>query len=209
MNPKLEQLRKRYANPSAPPDASGVYTLGARSITADHNEQHPTINDTNADTSSSVSQGPAPIAALAEQNRNDRQSAVEEPQPTDLARHVTAFFEPARRYRDRVSLSSEATRALSAELDVLAQSVEPLKGMQDRIIEILDSIRAQLADLAMSLEATRALRLQLSALVQTLDQTLDAGPVLEAQIHELLRVLGAVLQTKTANNKKEPSETIA
>ena len=130
MNPKLEQLRKRYANPSAPPDASGVNTLGARSITADHNEQHPTINDTNADTSSSVSQGPAPIAALAEQNRNDRQSAVEEPQPTNLARHVTAFFEPARRYRDRVSLSSEATRALSAELDVLAQSVEPLKGMQ-------------------------------------------------------------------------------
>jgi hypothetical protein len=31
MNPKLEQLRKRYVNPSPSPDASGVYTLGPRS----------------------------------------------------------------------------------------------------------------------------------------------------------------------------------
>jgi hypothetical protein len=202
MNPKLEQLRKRYVNPSPSPDASGVYTLGPRSIVTQPTEEQPTISDTNADMHSPVSQGPAPVAALAEQNRKDGQSAIVEPQPMDLARHVMAFFEPARRYRDRVSLSVEATRALSAELDVLAQSVEPVKGMQDRIIEILDSIRAQLADLAMSLEAAKALRLQLSALVQTL----DAGTVLEAQIHELSRALGAVLQTKTAKDKEEPSE---
>ena len=88
---------------------------------------------------------------------------------------------------------------------MLAQSVEPLKGLQDRIIEILDSIRAQLADLAMSLEAAKALRLQLSALIQTL----DTGTELEAQIHELSRVLGAVFQTKTAKDKKAPSERTA
>jgi hypothetical protein len=202
MNPKLEQLRKRYVNPGPSPDASGVYTLGPRSVAAESTEEEPTIIDTNVDMHSPVSQGPAPVAVLAEQNRKDGQPAIEEPQPTDLARHVAAFFEPARRYRDRVSLSFEATRALRAELDVLAQSVEPLKGLQDRIIEILDSIRAQLADLAMSLEAAKALRLQLSALVQTL----DAGTELEAQIHELSRVLGAVFQTKTAKDKKEPSE---
>jgi hypothetical protein len=205
MNPKLEQLRKRYVNPGPSPDASGVYTLGPRSMAAESTEKEPTIIDTTVDMHSlhsPVSQEPAAVATLAEQNRKDGQPSIEEPQPTDLARHVAAFFEPARRYRDRVSLSFEATRALRAELDVVAQSVEPLKGLQDRIIEILDSIRAQLADLAMSLEAAKALRLQLSALVQTL----DAGTELEAQIHELSRVLGAVFQTKTATDKKEPSE---
>jgi hypothetical protein len=202
MNPKLEQLRKRYVNPGPSPDASGVYTLGPRSVAAESTEEQPTIIDTNVDMHSPVSQEPAAVATLAEQNRKDGQPSIEEPQPTDLARRVAAFFEPARRYRDRVSLSFEATRALRAELDVLAQSVEPLKGLQGRIIEILDSIRAQLADLAMSLEAAKALRLQLSALVQTL----DAGTELEAQIHELSRVLGPVFQTKTAKDKKEPSE---
>ena len=101
-----------------------------------------------------------------------------------------------------MSLSFEATRVLRAELNVLAQSVEPLTGLQDWIIEMLDSIRAQLADLAMSLEAAKALRLQLSALIETL----DTGTELEAQIHEESRVLGAVFQTKTAKDKKEPSE---
>ena len=205
MNPKLEQLRKRYVNPSRSPDASGVYALGPRSMAAEPTEEQPTIIDTHVDMHSPVSQGAAPVAALAEQNLKDGQPALEEPQPTDLARDVAAFFEPGRRYRDRVSLSFEATRALRAELDLLAQSVEPLTGLQDRIIEMLDSIRAQLADLAMSLEAAKALRLQLSALIQTL----DTGTELEAQIHELSRVLGAVFQTKTAKDKKEPSERTA
>ena len=82
-----------------------------------------------------------------------------------------------------MALSFEAIRALRSELNVLAQSAEPLKGLQDRIIEIFDSIRAQLADLAMSVEATKALRPQLSELVQTL----AAGTELEARIHELSR----------------------
>ena len=202
MNPKLEQLRKRYANPSAPPDASGVYTLSPRSITADHTEEQPTTSDTNAHMRSTVSQGPAPVVGIAEQNKKDDQPAIEELQPTDLARDVEALFEPARRYRDHVALSFEAIRALRAEVHVLAQSAEPLKGLQDRIIEIFDSIRAELADLATSVEAAKALRLQLSVLVQTL----NAGTELEAQIHELSKVLGGVFPAKTAKDKKEASE---
>jgi hypothetical protein len=202
MNPKLEQLRKRYANPSAPPDASGAYTLGPRSITADHPEAQPAISDTNADTHSPVSQRPAPAAGIAEHNKKDGKPANEELPPTDLARDVAALFEPARRYRDRVALSFEAIRALRTELNVLVQCVEPLKGLQDRIIEIFDSIRAQLADLAMSVEAAKALRVQLSGLVQTL----DAGTELEVQIHELSRVLDGLSQAKTAKDQKETSE---
>jgi hypothetical protein len=202
MNPKLEQLRKRLANPSAPPDASGVYTLGPLSIAADHAEEQPAISDTNADMRSTVSQRPAPVAGIAEQNKKDGQQAIEELQPTDLTRDVAALFEPARRYRDRVAHSFEAIRALRAEIHLLEQSAAPLKGLQDRIIEILDSIRAQLADLAMSVEAAKALRVELSGLVQTL----EAGTELDAQIHELSRVLAGVSLAKTAKDKKEASE---
>ena len=185
MNPKLDQLRKRYANPSAQPDASGAYALGPRSITADHAEEQPTISDTNADTHSPFGQGPAPVAGIAEHNRKDGSPAIEERHPTDIVRDVEALFEPARNYRDHVALSFEAIRALRSELNVLAQSAESLKGLQDRIIEIFDSIRAQLGDLAMSVEATKALRPQLSVLVQTL----AAGTELEAQVHELSKML--------------------
>ena len=189
MNPKLEQLRKRYANPSASPDASGVYTLGPRSIMADHTEEQPTISDTNADPHSPLSQELASAVGIAEHNKKDGQPGIEE-------------LQPARLYRDRVALSFEAIRALGAEIRVLEQSAEPLKGLQDQIIEIVDSIRAQLADLAMSIEAAKALRLQLSAAIQTL----DAGTELEAQIHELSKVLGGVSRTKAAKDEKEASE---
>jgi hypothetical protein len=54
---------------------------------AEPTEEQPTIVDTHVDMHSSVSQGPAPVAALAEQNRTDGQPALEEPQPTDLARY--------------------------------------------------------------------------------------------------------------------------
>jgi hypothetical protein len=77
MNPKLEQLRKRYVNPGPSPDASGVYTLGPRSVAAESTEEEPTIIDTNVDMHSPVSQGPAPVAVLAEQNRKDGQPAIE------------------------------------------------------------------------------------------------------------------------------------
>jgi hypothetical protein len=203
MDQKLEQLRRRYANPSPPPYASGAYILGPRSIATEYTEEQPTISDSGVDMHNSVSQGPAPVAALAEQNSKDGQPASEEPRPTDLARGVAELFEPARRYRNRVALSFEAIRALRAELDVLVQSVEQLKGLQDQIIEILDYVRAELADLAMSTETAKALRLQLSALVQTL----DAGTELESQIQDLSRVLGAVFQAQTAKDKEPPEKT--
>jgi hypothetical protein len=202
MNPKLDQLRKRYANPSAQPDASGAYALGPRSITADHAEEQPTMSDTNADTHSAFGQRPAPAAGIAEHNRKDGSPAIEERHPTDIVRDVEALFEPARNYRDHVALSFEAIRALGSELNVLAQSAESLKGLQDRIIEIFESIRAQLADLATSVGAAKALRLQLSVLVQSL----AAETELEGQIHELSRVLGGVFPAKTVKEKKGASE---
>ena len=131
---------------------------------------------------------------------------VEQAKSADhLAQRVAALFEPASRYRDRVSLSFEATRAFRSKLDVLAQSLEPLKGLRDQVIEILNSIRRKLADLAMSLEAAKGLGQELSELLETL----DTGSELQAQIDELSKVLGAAFQTKGAKTEKEPSEKTA
>ncbi len=209
MNPRLEQLRKRYLNPPMP-GGSAVYTRGPRSIEPEPSEQEAAVSEVHAEAENPSSQESPPAEAIAEQNSDatageDSQPAVEETTVTDdLAASIAAMFEPARRYRDRVSLSFESIRSLQAELGALVQSLEPLKGLQDQIFEILNSIRAQLADLAMSLEAAKALRLQLSELVESL----ETGSEIQDQIHELSKALGA-FQTKSANEENDSSEKAA
>jgi len=66
------------SNPLRPASESSIFSILWRF------ERNPII-DTNVDKHGPVSQGPAPVAALAEQNRMDGQPAIEEPQPTDLA----------------------------------------------------------------------------------------------------------------------------
>jgi len=69
-------------------------------------------------------------------------------------------------------------------------AVEPLGMLRDQVVDFLNAIQAQLADMAKSLEAAKALRLQLSELVQAL----DAGSELQAQTYELSKALGVALQ---------------
>jgi hypothetical protein len=69
-------------------------------------------------------------------------------------------------------------------------AVEPLGMLRDQVVDFLNAIQAQLADMAKSLEAAKALRLQLTELVQAL----DAGSELQAQTYELSKALGVALQ---------------
>ena len=202
MNPKPDQLRKRYANPSAQPDASGAYALGPRSITADHAEEQPTIGDTNTDTHSPFGQGPAPIAGIAEHNRKDGSPAIEERHPTDIARDVEALFEPARNYRDHVALSFEAIRALRSELNVLAQSAESLKGLQDsdhRNLRFHQSAAWRPRDVSRGNESAAAATVGASSNTRCRDRT--RGPSSRA-----VENAGWSLPAKTAKDEKEASE---
>jgi hypothetical protein len=104
-----------------------------------------------------------------------------------VADGVGTLFEPARDYREYVSLSSEAVRALHVECGRLTQSFEPLRGLEGHTSEALNLIRNELADLAMSLEAAKGLRRQVSELAGMLDPSQE----LETQFQELSRALSA------------------
>jgi hypothetical protein len=67
--------------------------------------------------------------------------------------------------------------------------------MQRQVVDFLNAIQTQLAEMAKSLEAAKALRLQLSELVKVL----DAGSDLQAQTYELSKALVVALQ---ADRKK-------
>ena len=110
------------------------------------------------------------------------------------AQIVATLFEPARRYRERLSTSFESIRTLHVELGALAQSVQPLGALHDQVIDFLNAIQTQLTEMAKSLEAAKALRLQLSELVQAL----DAGSELQSQTYELSKALGDALQAERA-----------
>jgi hypothetical protein len=119
-------------------------------------------------------------------------------QPPDVARAIAALFEPARRYRERVSRSFEAVHALRAELQLLAEAVDPLKGLEGGVLEIVEMLRTQLTDLAMTIEAAKALPLQLSVL----GQAPEAGSELETKIRELSNTLNAGSDEQSSNGKR-------
>jgi hypothetical protein len=209
MNPRLEQLRKRYLNPPMPSGGSGAYTRGPRSIDPEPSEEEMAASEVQADAQNLNTQESAPMDVMVEKNSDNKDGqdsppAAEAVATDNLGQGIATLFEPARRYRDRVSLSFESIRSLQTELGTLAQAFEPLKGLQGQIYEVLNTIRAQLGDLAMSLEAAKALRLQLSELVDSL----ETGAELQTQIHELSKALGT-FQAKSAVDEKETPERAA
>jgi hypothetical protein len=192
MNPRLEELRKRLlpSEPTANPDA--IFTRSSQSAATDRSK-HTASSAAEAAERNSDTQGLQAAEPTAEQrsDNEDGQVAADVAKSTDQrAQTVAALFEPARRYRERLSNSFDSIRTLHVELGVLAQSFEPLGVLHDQVVDFLNAIQAQLADMAKSLEAAKALRLQLSELVQAL----DAGSELQAQTYELSKALGMALQ---------------
>ena len=191
MNPRLEELRKRLMPSEATGSSDAIFTRSSQSAPADRSKQ-PAMSAAEAAEWNSDAQGPPPAEPVTQQrlDNEDGQAAVDITKSIDQrAQMVATLFEPARRYRERLSTSFESIRTLHG---VLAQSLEPLGVLHDQAIDFLSAIRAQLADMATSLEAAKALRLQLSELVQAL----DAGSELQAQTYELSKALGVALQAE-------------
>jgi hypothetical protein len=78
------------------------------------------------------------------QSKNGQESFEGQKQP-DVVRAIAAIFEPARQYRERVSRSFEAVHAVRAELQLLAEAVDPLKGVEGSVLEIVDMLRTRSA----------------------------------------------------------------
>jgi len=77
--------------------------------------------------------------------------------------------------RERVFGTFEAVHALCAGLQVLAESVDLLKGLEGGVLEIVEMLRTQLSYLAMTMQMAKALRLQLSLLGQVPEAAFRPG----------------------------------
>jgi hypothetical protein len=193
MNPKLEELRKRLMPSEATASSDAIFTRSSQSAPAERSKQ--AISPADAAEWNSDAQGPPPAEPVAHQklDNEDGQAAVDTTNSMDQhAEIVATLFEPARRYRERLSSSFESIRTLHVDLGALAQSVEPLGALHDQVIDFLNAIQTQLGEMAKSLEAAKALRMQLSELVQAL----DAGSELQSQTYELSEALGVALQAE-------------
>ena len=196
MNQKLETLRRRYANQGRVAEAPEAYTLGPSSIGEEHPER-PMNERQESHADNFVEHKPASDGDARGQGKNG-QASMEAQQFADSLRAIAALFEPARRYRERVSRSLEAIQALRMELQVLAETVDPLRGLESGVMEIVEMLRTQLSDLAMTMEAAKALRLQLSVL----SAAPEAGAELESKIRELSNTLNAGLDKKASHDKR-------
>ena len=194
MKPKLEELRKRLMPSDATGSSDDIFTRSSQSAPADRSKQ-PAIKAAEAAEWNSDAEGPRPAEPVTQQrlDNEDGQAAVDITKSVDQrAQIVATLFEPARRYRERLSSSFESIRTLHVDLGALAQSVEPLGALHNQVIDFLNAIQTQLGEMAKSLEAAKALRLQLSELVQAL----DAGSELQSQTYELSKALGLALQAE-------------
>jgi hypothetical protein len=192
MNPRLEELRKRLLPSESVANPDAIFTSSSQAAATDRSKQ-TARSAAEAAQRNSDTQGLQPAEPSTEQrpDNEDGQMAVDVAKSTDQrVQTVAALFEPARRYRERLSNSFDSIRTLHVELGVLARSFEPLGMLHDQVVDFLNAIQAQLADMAKSLEAAKALRLQLSELVLAL----DAGSELQAQTYELSKALGVALQ---------------
>jgi hypothetical protein len=196
MNPRLEELRKRLMPSEATGGSDAIFTRNSQSAPADRSKQPP-VGAAEAAEWKSDAQVPPPAEPVAHEklDNEDGQASADKAKSMDQrAQIVATLFEPARRYRERLSTSFESIRTLHVELGALAQSVQPLGALHDQVIDFLNAIQTQLTEMAKSLEAAKALRLQLSELVQAL----DAGSELQSQTYELSKALGDALQAERA-----------
>jgi hypothetical protein len=194
MNPRLEELRKRLMPSEATGNSDAIFTRSSQPAPAERSKQ-PAVSPAEAAEWNSEAQGPSPAEPVTHQklDNEDGQASVDKVKSIDQrAQIVATLFEPARRYRERLSSSFESIRTLHVELGALTQSVEPLGALHNQVIDFLNAIQNQLAEMAKSLEAAKALRLQLSELVQAL----DAGSELQSQTYELSKALGVALQAE-------------
>ena len=199
MNHKLEQLRKRYVSQGPAAESTQTYTLEPSSI-AEEGAGKPLSDGQYARLAHSISQKP-PFDAAANVQSNNVQSPVEGQQHlTDVVRAIAALFEPALRYRECVSRTVQAVQALHAELQMLSEAVDPLKKLNGGVMGILEMLRKQTSDLAMSMEAAKALRLQLLALGQAPDSVSELEDEIRELCHTLMKDKHMINEKKTDAN---------
>ena len=209
MNPKLEELRRRFL-PSTDPPAPTLETIFKRgpqvSQGAGPSEQLPAANSTEP-RGTLTTQNSAQAEPFAEKvtDNGNRQVAVEEPKSVDqLGQAIAKLFEPAQRCKEQLAEIAHASDSIKELARSVLELFEPLEGFRDhmrRRSNSFASMRAfqdDLGVLAESFEPVKALHqqvIQLADAVRThfaeVAASLEPANALRARTAELAQILEA------------------
>jgi hypothetical protein len=212
MNPKLEELRRRFL-PSTDPPAPTLETIFKRGPQVSHgpgpSEQLPAANSAEpAEPRGALTSQSSPQAEPYSEQVTDygnSQIAVEKPKSVDqLGQAIAKLFEPAQRCKKQLAEIAHASNSIKQLARSTLELFEPLESFRDhmrRLSNSFASIRAfqdDLGVLAESFEPVKALHqqvIQLADAVRThfaeVAASLEPANALRAQTAELAQILEA------------------
>src|SRR5260370_615887 len=131
MNPRLEELRKRLMPSEATGGSDAIFTRNSQSAPADRSKQPP-VGAAEAAEWKSDAQVPPPGEAVAHQklDNEDGQASPDKAKSMDQRAQIVATpFEPARRYRERLSTTCKSIRTGScSSLSCASKPLRPAGG---------------------------------------------------------------------------------
>jgi len=196
MNLKLEELRKRLLDPSAPNSELPPDTLYRRSAEAAPSPEPSKI--TRIDSPERADARPAASLPQAAETGDSTKSArymltqavgqvfdstkQYQEQFADLARAVEVIeqtalsaarvFEPIRAFRDqmeKLSNTFEPMRSFEERLGTLAESFEPMRALHEQIAMLAEAFQSNLAQFARSMEPAKSFQAQLTRLAKAFE----------------------------------------
>ncbi|HLK85000.1 MAG TPA: hypothetical protein VKT27_00715 [Candidatus Binataceae bacterium] len=196
MNLKLEELRKRLLDPSAPNAELPPDTLYRRSVDAassttpsraasanppEKSDSRPSApSQQSAETGESTKSARYMLTQAVSQVFDSTRQYQE--QFADLARAVevveqTALsaarvFEPIRAFRDqmeKLSNTFEPMRSFEERLGTLAESFEPMRALHEQIAMLAEAFQTNLAQFARSMEPAKSFQAQLTRLAKAFE----------------------------------------
>ena len=210
MNPKLEELRKRFL-PESPfvPTPETIFMSSPEGFQGPDSSELPPANHPEpaepGDALNAQSLPPAEPLAQRVTDNQDGQIAVEKPKSADqLGQAIAKLFEPAQRCKDTL-LKSQKHPTLSSSLSDRhssgSKSSKRFRDNMQRLSNSFASMRAfqdDLGVLAESFEPVKALHQQVSQLADTVRThlvevaaSLAPANTLRAQVAELAQILAA------------------
>ena len=125
-----------------------------------------------------------------------------------LTRLAVELCEPLKILHDHIQkLSSSFESMLSAfgnELAVLAQSFAPVRALHEQVIQLAETVRAHLAEVANGLEPAKALQVEITNLGLAISSVRE----LQAQFYELSKAFGDATEPNVASDDADAASPL-
>lgn len=225
MNLKLEELRKRLLDPTAPTAPSPAETIYKRSAEPTSPAESPVVTDiTDAaerrstplrDTQPSTAQADSLASTVLQyvgENADPGKSRYQ------LAQAVTKVFDSTRQYQERLADLAKSLDTIEQTAQSATRAFEPIRAFREQMgklsstFEPMRSFQEQLGTLAESFEPMRALHDQIAMLAEAFQinlaefaRSMEPAKAFQEQIAKLAKTFEAVGELQ--NQFLELSET--